>query len=178
MKSKGPDEYGEMQTASLTVSGPVVPGTIYYGTDAAEVWRTAPTHPDILRKFDLKTCQSRREGRLDTWEESEVDDDHSFAPPEPSNASKDAELGDNDFNVVVGNHAMHWHPDYAIQKSGEDYVESGTAVLCLIATKDAFLVLRCVDSDLGHYERIGLYSRPEVIDDWLKQASIVELVLV
>jgi hypothetical protein len=62
--------------------------------------------------------------------------------------------------------------------SGESYVESGTAVLCLIAKRDTFIVLHCIDSVLGHYERIGFYFFSLVIDDWLKQASIVKLVLV
>jgi hypothetical protein len=171
MKGKGPDEYGEMQTASLVVSGPVVPGTIYYGTDALEVRRGAPIHPAHLQR-------RRERGRLSNDQETiEADKGSSFNPPKPSNASKDTELRDIDFNVVVGKHTLHWNPDYAIQRSGQGYVESGTDVLLLFAREVVFIVLRCVDRELGYYERIGCAFESIVIECWLEQAFLMELVL-
>ena len=162
----GPDEYGELDEASLTVCGSMVDATIHYS-----LRRNVPKiTPSQIRKPEPPELAAVRD----------------LIMPKMS-------LTARSFWVAVGGMEYPCNPDYALHKLGNDYVKSGTDIVLLcMARKDSppplqdsrleCLILRRVPGvqDVGNYQRIGWVELDInfTIEHWLTQITPRELVLV
>jgi len=165
----GPDEYGELGSASLTVVGSVFDATIHHR---------------------LKVRGSA--GMSFQWGVPITVADLSTSTP----GGWDVDLFPDEPGLVVQDMVYECRPDYTFQEPGDGFVQSGADILCLIVSRldaqpplletvvECLLLHRvsaCFDDDgLGRYERIGSAELRDLAaaDHWLARVSRKKLVLV
>jgi hypothetical protein len=177
-----------MKFASLSISGPIIPARLFYGQDLQDLQKFAHRHPSTMPFYQ----------RSLSWHRLKSDEDKSKqtvpklsepAPIQSSERDKDVDLSDKDFSIFKDGYWFPFIPDYAMQKSGDDYIKSGATVYILHLGADSSygqysvchcLILHCIDEELKRFERIGhIKERAGVVmDDWAAKEVVMKIMLV